>query len=134
MNKEKGSFINGKPIIHDEVVDNSIIRNYLWNTPDGKQIFMHLTITLQQSDKNGSYLSVRTNIDSSEVKGQGKFLWQFLKDELRSLARSGIRDIPPSPILHIVSPNKFSLKLVEEDPEYVKKGDAYYCLYTILRD
>jgi len=124
------SFITDTPRITDVIIDNSIVRTYLWDTGDKRNVFLYLTLTPKQSDQNGSYLIARANLDSSDIKGQGVHLWQFLKSQLKSISHKGIKDVPPVPVLHEVRPNIYSRKIIEQDTDYIRKGDLFYCLYS----
>jgi len=55
---------------------------------------------------------VQSNIDSSEVKGQGDKLWYFMTKKITQISQSGILDKEILPILHEVHPNEYSLGLV----------------------
>lgn len=83
-----------------------------------------MSVTLKSSEKMGHFFMVRANLDSSEIRGQGKFIWEFLKKQLSLLAKEKGKNV-----LHEVSPNEYSLHLVKKDWKYKKKGNLYYGLY-----
>lgn len=125
------SYVTNTPKIRDVVTGDSMIRTYMWETPNNdKKIFLYLTLNLSQSNQNEYYFKAGANLDSSDIKGQGNYLWGFLKSQLNLIAQNGINDVPPIPVLHEVHPNKFSLKIVEKDPDYVKKDNLFYHLYN----
>jgi hypothetical protein len=90
-----------------------------------------LTINLENKiDRNGGdYIFAKTNLDSEEVRGQGKYLWNFLISQLNHFSLYGYEKMDPNPLLHEVSPNKYSKKLVTSSLGYKRKGRKYFKLY-----
>jgi hypothetical protein len=84
---------------------------------------------VKKSLADGDVYLVQCNIDSSEVKGQGKKLWNFINDTLKRISRSGIADKKALPIMHEYHPNAYSLPLVQDDERYVTKNGVYYAFF-----
>jgi hypothetical protein len=123
------NFIHDEPSVIENLINNSVTRTYRWETPDKRNIFLHLVFSLETTEKQGSFFVCHSNIDSSEVKGQGKFLWEFMTSELEKTAKKGFKDVGSVPVMHIVSPNDYSRKYVENNPSYFQKGEDYYSVY-----
>lgn len=128
---ERKNYITENPQVRDVESNGSITRTYLWNGEKQDQyIFLYLSFHPQDSEKTGKFILCTSNIDSADVRGQGKYIWEFMVKELRRLAEKGLNGQPPIPILHQVSPNEFSLHLVENDPLYQKRGADYFRIFN----
>jgi hypothetical protein len=92
--------------------------NYHWETPDDKHTYLHLLLRKSPDDPFGV---AHANIDSSDVKGQGDALWDFLGDQLQDVSDRG-----HFPVYHDVNANDYSRRLPEADPRYVRIDENRY--------
>lgn len=106
---------------------------YHWEVRDGSQeakhIFLHVSYSLQESQKNGQFIVARDNFDSPDVRGQGKPLWKFLTEKLQATSNAGILNKGAMPLIHCFSPNQYAAPLVQGNDRYTKKGNEYFGLY-----
>lgn len=133
MSKEQNFIDSSQPSKHEVVGTNTIMLTYHWRTEENKSIFLYITFNLKDGD-TGPYLFVRSNFDSSEVRGQGKHLLNFYEKTLQETTSSGLKDMPPMPILAEISPNEYSLSLFKDNPHYQLRNDKYYRLYPVNND
>jgi hypothetical protein len=117
-----------KPKIKDVVTENGLTRTYLWKVDEDRNIFLYLNMILK--DHQGrSVLFVSSNVDSSDVRGQGGYLWRFMKDELQKYANGELGDIGEIDVISELSPNEYSSKFPEADPDYREKDGSFYAVY-----
>lgn len=124
MPEKQINYLNlSSPTIREYEDGNDFVKTFLWKTELGN-IILTISVFLKESEEFGQFFMVRSNLDSGDVRGQGKFIWNFLTNQLDLLAREKKKKV-----LHEVNPNEYSLHLVDNDPKYKKRGKFYYALY-----
>lgn len=120
-----------KPTITDlwTAPGESLSRSYHWEA-DGKNIYLYLNISKANS-KGKDFLKVKANLDSQEIKGQGKYLWLFLKRKLQEIANGSVDKFSQQAVAHFSTPNQYSKYLLDSDSDYKDLGNGEYVAFFI---
>lgn len=102
--------------------------SFHWELSDGRNIFLYAFLNVEYDEKGKPFIKAKSNLSSEEVRGQGKYLWEYLTSFLSTVAKSGYKKIPPLPVVHIAMPNTHSMYLVKSDG-YQKKDDYFTKMY-----
>jgi len=128
INEEPSKSLSDPQERIDQVDQDCFIVSYHWTNEQNQHTFLYLNFT-KKTLADGQIFLVQSNVDSSEVKGQGQQLWLFMVDKIDQIAKKGINNQPPLPIVLEIHPNQYSRHLVESQANFHKKGDTYYGLF-----
>ncbi len=113
-----------QPEINEYGNDHNYDKIFIWKTEKGN-ITLTLTISLQETTELGQFYLVTADINTYDIKGQGRFIWNYLTNQLELLAKEKRKKV-----LHQAQPNEYSEYLMANDYRYKKrKNGLYYALY-----
>lgn len=118
------------PTLNDLLKSSGYNLFYHWKLPDNRDIFLYIFLNEKVDENGNSYIEAKSNLDSQDVRGQGRHLWNFLLKTLSYIAKHGYKGLASQPVQHIANPNEFALEIVKNSPGYTEKNGGFCKIYS----